>query len=70
VVEDLGHSEIFQVLVIHNNVYRQRRACQVVLPNAEGLKYSEKFLVVNIVVQLGRVEGAGVESNWMYFTVL
>jgi len=41
-----------------------------VAPDAEGFEDGEEFLVVNIVVEFGQVEGARVEGDWMDFSVL
>ena len=44
-------------------------AVQVVVPDPEGFEDGEEFLVVDIVVQFGWVEGPRVESDWVYFPI-
>jgi hypothetical protein len=39
-------------------------------PNAECLEDGVELLVVHVVIEFGRVEGAGMESDRMDFTVL
>ena len=39
------------------------------LPNLEGFKDSEQFLVMCVVVQLCHGEGTEVKSNWMNFII-
>jgi hypothetical protein len=68
-VENLGSSEVLQILVIHDDIYWKLRAIQVVSPDSEGFKDGKEFFVMDIVVQFHRVEGAGVESDWMDFTI-
>jgi len=40
------------------------------VPDVEGFEDGEEFLVVNIVVEFNRVEGAQVEGDQMDFSVL
>jgi len=56
--------------VIGNDVYRKGGTVQIVAPDAESFKDGEEFLVVNIVVELRGIEGAGVEGDWVDFSVL
>ena len=46
------------------------RTVEVMAPYAERLKDGEKFLVVDVVIELRRIEGVGVESNRVNFTIL
>ena len=69
-VENLGGREILQVLVVGDDVDGGARTVKVVAPDAERFKDGEEFLVMDIVVELRRVERAGVESDRVYFTVL
>ena len=39
-------------------------------PDGEGFEDGEEFLVMNIVVEFGRVEGVRVEGDRMDFSVL
>ena len=54
-IEDLGGGEIFQVLVIGDDVYWMHRAIQVVAPDAESLKDREEFFVMNVVIEFGQI---------------
>ena len=48
--EDLGGGEIFQVLVVHNNINQSCRALKVMMPVAEGFEDHKEFLVMGIIV--------------------
>ena len=40
-----------------------QRSLKVVLPNLKGFKSGKQFFVMDIVVEFGGREGAGMESN-------
>ena len=65
--KDLCSCEVFQVLVIGDHIDRSCRAFKVVSPDTESFKDCKEFFVVGVVVQFGRGEGTGVESDRMYF---
>jgi len=48
--EDLGGGEIFQVLVVCNNINQSCGALKVMTPVAEGFKDRKEFLVMGIIV--------------------
>ena len=52
--------------MIGYDIDRFGRAFQVVSPTLESFEYGHKFLVVNVVVKLGRSESSGVEGNRVY----
>ena len=64
-VEVLGLTEVHQVLVVSNDLDRERRAVEVVPPGLQGMDDCKEFLVVDDIVvlswdeRLGEV-GAGV----------
>ena len=55
--------------MIRDDINRSRSSFEVVSPNFEGFENGQEFLVVYIIVQLRRVEGPGVECDWMYLIV-
>lgn len=57
-VEEFGRRKIFQIFVVGDDVDRCRGAFEVMTSNAERLEDSEKFLVVDVIVELGGVEFA------------
>src|SRR5215467_10612812 len=67
--KNLRGGEIFQILVVRDNVDRERSTFKVMSPDTEGLEDGQKFLVMSVIVSLGGVKGAGVESNRVDFTV-
>ena len=60
---EFGGGKVLKVLVICNNVHWSWRPFEVVLPNFEGFKDGQEFLVMYIIVQLCGIEGLGVERN-------
>ena len=64
-VEELGRCEIFEVLVIGDDVNRRRGTFKVVTPNAESFEDCVEFFVVDVIVELGRIELARMESHRM-----
>ena len=69
VSEDLGGGEIFQVLVVCNNINQSCGALKVMTLVAEGFEDHKEFLVMGIIVSLRRSHSAGVEHNWLEFTI-
>jgi hypothetical protein len=69
-VQDLCSSKILEVLVVSDDINQKGRPIQIMPPYAEHLENGIEFLVMHIVIELGQVEGAGMESDWMDFTVL
>jgi hypothetical protein len=65
--KNLCSCEVFQVLVIGDHIDRSCGAFKIVSPDTEGFKNGKEFFVVGVVVQFGRGEGTGVESDRMYF---
>ncbi|KIM50337.1 hypothetical protein SCLCIDRAFT_145784, partial [Scleroderma citrinum Foug A] len=61
--ENLRGREIFEIFVVDDNIHRGGRALQVVLPGFEGLENSEELLVMCVIVQLRRSEGARIEGD-------
>jgi len=59
----LGSRKILKVFMIHNNVDGIGWTFQIVPPNLESFKDGEQFLVMCVVVQLRRSEGARVKDN-------
>jgi hypothetical protein len=68
--QELRRHEIFQALVVGNNVDRRSRTFKVMSPYVEGLKDREEFLVVDVVVEFRSRECPGVKSDRMYFSVV
>ena len=54
--------------MISNNINRNTGAFKEVAPDAEGLKNSQEFFVMRVVVEFGSGKGAGVESHRVDFT--
>ena len=63
--EKLGRAEIFQVLVVHNDVNWSCRPLEIVSPSFECFEDSEEFLVICVVVQLHSRETSGKEGDWV-----
>ena len=65
VTKGLGETEVGEVFMVSEDLYRKRGSVEVVLPGFQGTDDSEEFPVVDVVVsycwgeQLGEV-GAGV----------
>ena len=56
--------------MVSEYVNRVRRAFKVVAPLLESSENSQEFLIVGVIVLFHRRKGAGMESNWMYFTII
>ena len=54
--EHLGRREVFEALVVGDDVDRRGSAFELVSPDFEGLEYSQELLVVRIVVEFNRGE--------------
>ena len=63
--EHLGRGEILKILVVGNHIYRRCCPFEVVPPDGKGREDGEQFLVVRVIVELGRMQGARVECNRM-----
>ena len=61
--EEFSGGEVFQVLVVHDNIYGGSRAFQVMTPGGEHIKDCQELLIMSIVVQLHSGKGAGVKSD-------
>jgi hypothetical protein len=55
--------------VVGDNVNRKRSTFKIMSPSLKGFKDSQKFLVVDIVVEFGRSECTGVKSNRVEFAI-
>ena len=63
-----GSREVLKVLVIGNNIDRDTGTFKEVAPNTEGLKNSQEFFVMSVVVELRGSKSAGMESHRVDFT--
>jgi len=63
VEEDFGGQEVFQVLVICNNVYRTLQSFQVVASSVESFKHCKKLFVVYVIVEFCGLEQARMKYN-------
>src|SRR5882672_1365533 len=68
--ELLGGGEVLEVLVIGQYEDHMCRALQIVAPLPESLEYGEELLVIDLVVELGRLHAAGVERDRVNVTIL
>ena len=55
-VKRLGLAEIGQVCVIGKDLYREGRAMKIVAPRFQGVDDCKKFLVIDVIISLGRGE--------------
>ena len=67
--EKLHCSEVFQILVISDNIDQGCRSLKVVSPVLECFLNCQQLFVMNIIVQLSTGKGSGVESDGMKFAV-
>ena len=67
--QKLGSGEIFQVFVIHDHIYQNTTSFEVMMPDLESFMHSEKFLIMDIIVEFGGIESARVKSDWVNFSV-
>ena len=56
-VERVGLSEVGEVLVVGEDLHRERGTVKIVAPGLQGTKYCKEFAVVDVVVALGGGEG-------------
>ena len=68
--EQLHRREVFQVLVVRNDIIGVPRRFKVVAPDLEGLEDSKEFFVVCIIVKLCSSEGAAVVCDWVDVVVI
>ena len=61
--QELNGEEVFQVLVVCDNIYWKSRAFQVVMLGGEHLKDCQELLIVSVIVQLHSSKGVGVKSD-------
>ena len=55
-IERLGLAEVGKILVVCENLYRERRAMEVVMPGFQGADDHKEFLVIDVVVSFSRRE--------------
>ena len=55
-IEQLGLAEVGKVFVVCENLYRERRAVEVVTPGFQGADDREEFLIIDVVVSFSRRE--------------
>ena len=55
-IERLGLMEVSEVLVVCENLYRERRAVEVVTPGFQGMDDREEFSVIDVIVSFSRRE--------------
>ena len=55
--------------MVHHHVNWNLRSLEVVTPYLKSFENGKQFLVVDIVVEFGQCEGAGMESNRVDFIV-
>ena len=48
--------EVSEVLVVCENLYRERRAVEVVTPGFQGMDDREEFSVIDVIVSFSRRE--------------
>ena len=65
--KEFSSAEIFQVLVVGDDVDRRRSSLKVVAPSLESFKNCQEFLIVDVVVEFGGGKRPGVESDRMNF---
>ena len=56
-IERLGLSEVGEVLMVSEDLYREQGAVEVMAPGLQGVNDSKEFAIIDIVVTLGRREG-------------
>ena len=66
---ELQHSEIFQILVINDNIDWGCRSFEVVSLALECFINCQQLFVMNVIVQLSAGKGPRVESDSMKFTI-
>ena len=52
-VKRLGLSEVGEVLVVGEDLHRERGTVKIVAPGPQGANHCKKFAVVDVVVALG-----------------
>jgi hypothetical protein len=67
-IEKFGGGKIFEIFVIRDDVDWCRGTLEIVAPDSECFEDSIKFFVVDVVVELGRVEFLGVECYRVNFS--
>ena len=55
-IERLGLAEVGEVFVVCENLYRERRAVEVVTPGFQGADDCEEFSVIDVIVSFSRRE--------------
>ena len=55
-IEGLGLVEVGEVFVVCENLYRERRAVEVVTPGLQGADNRKEFSVIDVVVSFSRRE--------------
>ena len=51
-----GSGEVFQILVISDHIDWSSATFEVLSPMFEGFKYSEKFLIMGVIVEFHGIE--------------
>ena len=65
----LCHREIFEILVVSDDIYSVLGPFEVVSPNFEAFEDGEQLLVMGVIVAPGVSEGAGMEGNGVDVTI-
>jgi hypothetical protein len=62
--------EVFQILVVRDNVDRKGRSLEIVTPLSKSVEYRQEFFVVRVVVEFRGPECPGPERNRVDVTVV
>ena len=55
-IEGLGLAEVGEVFVVCENLYRERRAMEVVTPGFQGTDDRKEFSVIDVIISFSRRE--------------
>ena len=61
--QNFSSQKVFQVFIIHDNIYREFQFFQVVIPDIVGFQNYKEFFAVYIVVEFSSLKHAEIECN-------
>ena len=61
--QELGGCEVFQVLMVSDDVNQNCRAFKIVVPGPKSLMNSEEFLVMGVIVELQSRQSPGIVGD-------
>ena len=68
-VEGLGETEVGEIFMVSEDLYRERGSVEVVLPTLQGMDDGKEFSVIDVIVSFCQGERLGEVGTGVPFAV-